>query len=156
MEELLARDISPPECCCHPNWTVSNVGPWTGGSRQLSGAAIITAAQLRTADSWTATAVWRELTCLAISVVLALVDIARPRQYLKQVKMLEMNIDTLLQAAEYIERRERGKKTLLAKTATEHWSQHLLMQFSLMVMWMNMAELCNTLWLLLTCYFLFA
>merc|ERR1712073_76982 len=41
------------------------------------------------------------------SVVLALVDIARPRQYLKQVKMLEMNIDTLLQAAEYIERRER-------------------------------------------------
>ena len=55
---------------------------------------------------------WRELTCLAISVVLALVDIARPRQYLKQVKMLEMNIDTLLQAAEYIERRERGKNTL--------------------------------------------
>merc|ERR1712154_441244 len=41
------------------------------------------------------------------SVVLALLDIARPRQYLKQVKMLEMNIDTLLQAAEYIERRER-------------------------------------------------
>merc|ERR1712214_142418 len=41
------------------------------------------------------------------SVVLALVDIARPRQYLKQVKMLEMNIETLLQAAEYIERRER-------------------------------------------------
>merc|ERR1739848_538113 len=40
-------------------------------------------------------------------VVLALEDIARPRQYLKQVKMLEMNIDTLLQAAEYIERRER-------------------------------------------------
>merc|ERR1711994_254386 len=41
------------------------------------------------------------------SVVLALVDIARPRQYLKQVKMLEMNIETLLQAAEYLERRER-------------------------------------------------
>lgn len=94
---------------------MSNVGPWAGGSRQLSGAAIITAAQLRTADSWTATAVWRELTCLAISVVLALVDIARPRQYLKQVKMLEMNIDTLLQAAEYIERRERGKNTLRRK-----------------------------------------
>ena len=113
MEEFLRETfLHRAGSCYQPNWTVSNVGPWAGGSRQLSGAAIITAAQLRTADSWTATAVWRELTCLAISVVLALVDIARPRQYLKQVKMLEMNIDTLLQAAEYIERRERGKNTL--------------------------------------------
>merc|ERR1711950_44325 len=50
------------------------------------------------------------------SVVLALVDIARPRQYLKQVKMLEMNIDTLLQAAEYIERREREAEHGYAST----------------------------------------
>ena len=32
----------------------------------------------------------------------------REKNY-KVVKMLEMNIDTLLQAAEYIERRERGE-----------------------------------------------
>merc|ERR1711884_453003 len=50
------------------------------------------------------------------SVVLALVDIARPRQYLNQVKMLEMNIDTLLQAAEYIERREREAEHGYAST----------------------------------------
>merc|ERR1712242_63704 len=50
------------------------------------------------------------------SVVLALVDIARPRQYLKQVKMLEMNIETLLQAAEYIERREREAEHGYAST----------------------------------------
>ena len=30
----------------------------------------------------------------------------------KEVKMLEMNIETLLQAAEYIERRERGTLVL--------------------------------------------
>ena len=29
--------------------------------------------------------------------------------------MLEMNIETLLQAAEYIERRERGKKVVVAR-----------------------------------------
>merc|ERR1711988_1608573 len=50
------------------------------------------------------------------SVVLALVDIARPRQYLKEVKMLEMNIETLLQAAEYIERREREAEHGYAST----------------------------------------
>jgi len=48
------------------------------------------------------------------SVVLALVGNTRnlePRasqENFKEVKMLEMNIETLLQAAEYIERRERG------------------------------------------------
>merc|ERR1712079_556291 len=57
------------------------------------------------------------------SVVLALVDIARPRQYLKQVKMLEMNIDTLLQAAEYIERREREAEHGYASTLPTSQSQ---------------------------------
>merc|ERR1711878_162835 len=57
------------------------------------------------------------------SVVLALVDIVRPRQYLKQVKMLEMNIDTLLQAAEYIERREREAEHGYASTLPTSQSQ---------------------------------
>jgi len=51
------------------------------------------------------------------------VDIARPRQYLKQVKMLEMNIDTLLQAAEYIERREREAEHGYASTLPTSQSQ---------------------------------
>jgi len=48
------------------------------------------------------------LSWLAISEELALEDSAHTREKnYKVVKMLEMNIDTLLQAAEYLERRER-------------------------------------------------
>ena len=56
--------------------------------------------------------------------------------------MLEMNIETLLQAAEYIERRERGKRVV----ATTPWCALCLLNYRVAVLYyiqsceLNMAD----------------